>query len=570
MRWSCRILIALALLLAAGARAAPGIEVRIEGIDAVLAANVRAHLGAVTTDMAEQPARLRRQVGRAVEAALQPHGYYDAAVTQSLAGGVLALRIDAGTRVLFATPELRIDGPAAADPRIAALLRQPPVAAGAPLRHEAYDDFRDALLGLCLRLGYFDARYRRHELQVDRASHRASARLWLDSGPRYRIGEISPRGTLLRPDLVRGLAPFRTGDAFDSEAVSRFEQRLRDTGHFSSVTVHADRAPPERADIVVDLEDALRSRYEVGAGFSTDSSLRLRFNRVTPLLNARGHSLHIESALSEPEQSLSAVYRMPHHDLLDDLFEVTAGLKNEHYEDTDSATATLGLHHVLRMFGDWSLNYGASAEFEGYSLGSETDKTTYYLQPGISLGHTQLDRGVDPQHGHTLFTALEMSDRAIGSNADFLRWRASGGWLHGFGNGAVTLLARADLGAILTDGFSTLPPSLRFQAGGDRSIRGYDYESIGPRDANGKVIGGRYLAVGSVEVSRRVRDRWRIAAFVDGGSAFDSRADDFYQSAGLGVRWLSPLGQLRVDLAFPVGDPEHRGVRLHISMGPPL
>ncbi|MBK6583350.1 MAG: BamA/TamA family outer membrane protein [Gammaproteobacteria bacterium] len=96
------------------------------------------------------------------------------------------------------------------------------------------------------------------------------------------------------------------------------------------------------------------------------------------------------------------------------------------------------------------------------------------------------------------------------------------------------------------------------------------YRSLGPRDDNGKLIGGRYLSVGSVEISRRVLPTWRIAAFVDGGSAFNEKHDKFYQSAGLGVRWLSPVGQVRVDVAMPIQDRENSGFKLHISMGPPL
>ena len=158
----------------------------------------------------------------------------------------------------------------------------------------------------------------------------------------------------------------------------------------------------------------------------------------------------------------------------------------------------------------------------------------------------------------------------MGSPADFLRWRGGLGFLHPLGEDRFRLLARLELGAIWTDAFNEIPATLRFYAGGDRSIRGYDYQTLSPRDANGKLLGGRYLAVGSVELSREIRPNWRVAVFVDGGGAFTERNDDLYQSAGIGLRWLSPIGQLRFDLAMPVGDRENSGLKLHISMGPPL
>ena len=252
------------------------------------------------------------------------------------------------------------------------------------------------------------------------------------------------------------------------------------------------------------------------------------------------------------------------------MLEATVGLRNERIEDTDSATGTFGLRHALKVHDDWSLNYGLSAEFERYTIGDETNKNAAYLMPGMSVTHTQLEKGFDPLHGHSYATAVDFSGRTLGSSANFLRWRGSGKWLFGFADRNTTLLARIELGAIWTDAFNDLPASLRFYTGGDSSIRGYDFESLGPRDANDKLIGGRYLGVGSLELSRRIKPQWRVAAFVDGGGAFTERHDDLYQSAGIGVRWLSPIGQIRIDLAFPVADAGNSNPRLHISMGPPL
>jgi translocation and assembly module TamA len=278
----------------------------------------------------------------------------------------------------------------------------------------------------------------------------------------------------------------------------------------------------------------------------------------------------IESALSEPRQTLEATYRIPHTDPLDDIVELTAGLQGKDVEDTDSLTATTGIRHAMKLGKDWSYAYGISAEFERYTIGSESEKDVAYLLPATSISRTVIDPGVDPLHGYSLWTAVDFSDRLVGAPADLLRWRASAKWLTPLGGARTTLLARIDLGAIWTDAFNQVPAALRFYAGGDRSIRGYDYESLAPRDVNGKLLGGRYLSVGSLEISRRVRENWRVAAFVDGGGAFTEKNDDFYQSVGLGLRWLSPIGQIRIDLATPVNDRSNSGVKLHISMGPPL
>ena len=127
---------------------------------------------------------------------------------------------------------------------------------------------------------------------------------------------------------------------------------------------------------------------------------------------------------------------------------------------------------------------------------------------------------------------------------------------------------RANISTTLKDEFDELPPSVRFFVGGDRSIRGYDFESLGPRNDLGKVIGGAHLIETSVEVDHVVRGNWSLAGFVDSGSAFNERPE-FFTGVGLGLRWQSPVGPIRVDLATPLDDSDG-GLRIHISMGPDL
>ncbi|HAI23845.1 MAG TPA: outer membrane protein assembly factor, partial [Alcanivorax sp.] len=114
-----------------------------------------------------------------------------------------------------------------------------------------------------------------------------------------------------------------------------------------------------------------------------------------------------------------------------------------------------------------------------------------------------------------------------------------------------------------------LPASIRFFAGGDASVRGFAYESLGPLDNDGEVIGGRHLLVGSLEYDHPISEQWSLAVFTDAGNAFNNFDDyEIRHSAGFGVRWRSPLGPIRVD--FARGIEEGREWRLHLSMGPDL
>ena len=157
---------------------------------------------------------------------------------------------------------------------------------------------------------------------------------------------------------------------------------------------------------------------------------------------------------------------------------------------------------------------------------------------------------------------------ALGSDTTFVQGTAEGKWIWSLGDNR-RILTRAQLGLTQEENFDALPPSVRFFAGGDQSIRGYDYETLGPVDDQGQVIGGTGIAVASFEYERHVRGKWSVAFFVDSGNAFKDSTFDAKTSAGVGVRWQSPLGPIRLDIGVPLNDPLH-DTRLHVSIGPDL
>ena len=132
------------------------------------------------------------------------------------------------------------------------------------------------------------------------------------------------------------------------------------------------------------------------------------------------------------------------------------------------------------------------------------------------------------------------------------------------------LLLRANAGATASRDFSLLPPSVRFFAGGDESVRGYDYESLGPKDAEGNVIGGTNLLVASVEFERHLKGNFYGAVFVDAGNAFDNTDFDPETGIGFGVKWRSPIGLVRLYLGYPVTADDDRKVRFHLRLGADL
>ncbi|MGA1370859.1 MAG: autotransporter assembly complex protein TamA, partial [Pseudomonadales bacterium] len=391
-----RLVLTLLLLVVAGTAQpqARNSTFVIKGLDRAATDNLRLYLGDLDPSAPQPPGRLDRLIDEAVIAALQPFGWYEPTFRVVSEKGRTILEVTPGPRVTWIEPDLRIDPEARALAEIDALVKGSPIKTGAPLSHTDYDGLRDDLLQACRRAGFLNPRYRRSELRVDPVHREAQAVLDLAAGPRSRFGEIRLSGSQLDTTRLRRLAPFRTGDWFDAVALMRFEQRLRDTGYFRDLVLRAEEQSDDRVDIEVLAADVTESRYDVGAGFSTDSDLRLRFGRHSPLLNPRGDTLSIDAELSGAQQSVTSTWHIPHSDPLDDVFEVTAGLKGQDLADTESLTATTGVSHAMKIFGEWSFRYGLSAELERYRVGSETQKDVAYLMPATSLSRTIVEPGL--------------------------------------------------------------------------------------------------------------------------------------------------------------------------------
>ncbi|MBT8149663.1 MAG: BamA/TamA family outer membrane protein, partial [Gammaproteobacteria bacterium] len=187
----------------------------------------------------------------------------------------------------------------------------------------------------------------------------------------------------------------------------------------------------------------------------------------------------------------------------------------------------------------------------------------------ISASITRARGGLIPASGFSYAATLEGANDWLLSDASFFRLSGNARWLRSFGKHR--LLQGLQLGGIALYGSTRLddiPSSLRFFAGGDQSIRGYDYKSIAPRGSDNELSGGKYLAVTRSEYGYRFARSWRAALFVDAGAAFNDANDKFYLGPGVGLHWLSPIGAVRFDIG--VAASEDQSIELHISLGPEL
>ncbi|WP_318153143.1 autotransporter assembly complex family protein [Halomonas sp. LR3S48] len=613
---------ALCLGMAHGALA---LEARIDGLEGDVADNVRYYLSDLDAAQYDRR-RLEGEAVRRTREAVRVYGYYEPRIRSRLdeqdPPRYVTLAIDPGPQVIIETLDIRIEGEAAKDKPFRDTVDAFPLAEGDPLVHAPWDRMRSRLANLALERGYFDWSFTDRRMEVRPFDESARLYLTLDSGQRYDFGDIAIRGSHIVKDRLRNMAPFEPGEPYRAGEVALYAQRLGQTNWFSSVSVRPrldarrelalapptlgwwnqvstegdatlPQAPstrtamvtgprlsasalsavaslnvPERPNMPIDvvLAPADRHQFETGVGYATDVGPRLHFAWNQPWINRYGHSLEHDFFISQPEQHLTGTYLLPLDNPLRDQYRFQYGLRHRDNEDTQSNEATVELARRWEFDNRWVQTLFVRATFEDFTQGGE-DASVFIYYPGVSWSRTRTRDPRFPTWGDRQRITLEYSDTVWGSDADFLRMTGNTEWIRMLGDD-LRFVTRLGLGAIETSDFSQVPPSLRFFAGGDRSVRGYGYETLAPRNEEGLLRGGQQMLAGSVEIQRRVTGNWWGAAFVDSGDAFDDWwPQDLNTGAGLGVRWISPVGPVRFDIAHPFDD-EENSWRLHFAIGP--
>jgi translocation and assembly module TamA len=576
-----------------------GVEWR--GVEGELLDNLRykVSLARLKTGTGLRPARFAhflRVLPREVDEALAPFGYYRAAVEIEplRGGGTLGARVQVtlGEPVTVTALSLRIDGPGGGDRRLQQALAGFAPGKGSTLRHDVYEASKADIARRLADRGYFEARSSAAQVRVNRAAGSAEIELHWDSGPRYRFGEVVLHNNPFRPGVLPPLVPFAPGDEFQQWRLLELQRRYTDLDYFRRIDVQprlpeapldeaeaaagtpsataavptaaapgsADAAPPQ-VPVDVQLELAPRNVYRTGASYGTDNGLAIKLGYTRRWLNDRGHKLDSDLLLGE-QRSLGTVrYRIPAFERYTGWWTGSLALRDERFGGIRSDIAELSLLRDARLRNNL-YTAGVFVQREQYRGFGET-----LVYPQLSMERSVADDPLYPTRGFRWKVLGRVGNGAFGSEVDFAQIIASATAVTALGANN-RLILRAEAGSTVTDEFERMPPSLRFYAGGDRSVRGYGYQELGPLFEGDQRVGGKRLLVGSVEFERMFTPTWGGAVFVDGGNAFGSRFEAA-RGVGLGVRWRSPVGPIRVDIGRGLDDPE-QGIRLHIQLGPEL
>jgi len=575
-----RLALAICLLLywdLASATADDRLTVTIEGLENRLRDNVTVYLQ--INELAGKPvsseARLRwlhSQAPEDIRRALQPFGFYQPEITASLertdSGWQARYRVNAGPPLRVTKLDVRVLGEGSRDPAFQKALTELPLAKGQVLEHARYERIKQTLQELATERGYFNAHLLANEVRVDLQTYSAAVILHFDTGQRYRFGQITFHQDALAPEFLRRYLDFQPGDPYAVADLLKLQSDLISSNYFTQVGVNAspDHAVDLSLPVDVDLQLRKSLKLTYGLGYGTDTGVRGKINIERPWINPWGHHYDVELLASQIKYGLAGKYVIPGKDPRTDSFSLRASVLRQNFSAQDNLAGIVGISQQ-HQDGAWlkitSLNY----QLETFTIG-DNQQTTGLLIPGLNWTRVVADNRLNTTDGSLLNLMLQGAYEPLLSDLSFLQATVRGKRIKSLDINDRFIL-RAALGTTFTSDFDQFPTSLRFYAGGDNSVRGYSLDSIGPRNAQGDVIGGKHLVVGSLEYEHRILENWSVAGFVDSGDAFD-QAPEFKTGVGIGLRWLSPVGPVRVDLASGLERPPGDIIRLHLIIGPDL
>ncbi|WP_350433427.1 autotransporter assembly complex family protein [Shewanella sp. H8] len=585
------------------------LTIKVSGVNKKIEKNIFAHLGTLPENEVQRRAFLFT-VDDNTQDALESMGYYhgilDVDVKENDNGPwELSLNITLGDPVIIQWIDIRFQGEMLEDDTFSLWLNRLKVKPGDTLNHGVYDLIKSQLVTLALARGYFDGQYTKAEININRDLNTAQINLQFDSGKRYLFGHVDFEGSTLHDDLLESLIPFDADAPYATQQLTEFNRNLLDTGYFSNIKVlpQLDKIDTGLVPIKVELSPRPSHLIDVGLGAdignSTENAVdpRVRVTWRTPQINSYGHYQETSAEWSPERPKILTTYTIPLTHPLDDQLKIKLGLLRDTYGVTqdydadkrefsntgqlESKKYLIGLTRQRRSKNNWLHGYSIESMREFYTqLDTDYDPRFYLLSYNLTKT-VRGDNTLDPKSGYRQTYSIEYADPSLGSTIRLARLQARFKWIETLFD-KHRFVARIDLAANIADknDIDYIPPSLRYFAGGDQSIRGYSYQELGPyidytNDDGGlsrQVVGGRYLAIGSIEYQYYLTPTWRVATFVDAGNAFDTQQFEPVVSVGGGVHWISPIGPIRMDLGFGLKETETvaRSYRFHLTMGTDL
>lgn len=518
--------------------------------------------------------RFGEEAENRVRRAMEPYGFYNAEIairSEEKAPGELELhvKVKPGAPVRIAGVSVILKGPGSLEAPLLEMAAAFPLTSGDVLLQDVYEEAKERLLTKAQDMGYLDAAFSVHEIAIDADALTARISLEMETKTRYFFGDARIEGAPDYPEpFLRRYLSFRAGDVFSYQKIGETQLQFINSERFREVNItpEKERTIDSRIPVLVSLKPGRSRSLRQGIGYGTDTggrfSMRYRDMNVFDL----GHELQSNLYLSEVLQGLATSYIVPDDRDVNSYNSAQLNMQREDVSSykTDFVAVELAKTGSLkkRMLVTGYLKF----QYENYTIGLQ-DSNARLVMPGMRFSGSFYDSASRPEKGFHFAVEARGTDPLLGSNMGLFQVIAEGGFILPL-PGRFFLHTKGKAGSsLLGDPLSDLPPSLRFFAGGDQSVRGYAYQSLGPRDASGQVVGGKHLLFGSLELEKAIGEDWGASVFYDTGNAYDTFGDlRMAQGGGLGVHYYTSVGGLNFYVArqINVDDP---GMRIHFTVG---
>lgn len=571
------------LILAPPLQAAEPVEIVVSGIDGDILKNVKDTLvlpaGLVRNGTVDQLwlKRFAEQAENKTRTALEPFGYYNSVVTITVEPDEeryrLLVTVQRGEPVRLNEVKVTLAGTGNKERRLERrlhrLVAKFPLNRGDVLLHQKYEGAKAALKTGAQDLGYLDAEFSRHEIRISPSATTATIDLVLDTGEMYYFGETHIQGAPDYPDSFLGRhLTYSSGEPFSYTRLGETQRNFTNSERFKEVIITPEKQDAEafRVPVSVQLKAGPRISLRPGIGYGTDTGARFTVRYRDVNMFHRGHELYSHLFVAERLQGLVTGYIIPSPK---DVRTSTTLQLNLQQEDTKTYTSRILALELdrNRSFGTGKLGTAyVKAQYEDYTVGTENSSARLLL-PGLRFSDDRYVNPIRPRRGFRYALEARGTHQLLGSDTALVQMLAEGSHLQPL-PWRLSLHTRAKAGTtMLNDPLRDIPPSLRFFTGGDQSVRGYSYKSLGPRNATGQVVGGSKLLTGSIELERAIFRDWGVSVFYDAGNSFNSFSSvSLFQGAGVGLHYYTAVGGLNLSVARPLGV-DNSSFHIHFTVG---
>ena len=455
---------------------------------------------------------------------------------------------------------------------------------GAVINSDRIMEAKDRLDSAMAENGYPFAKTGEPELEIDHAERLGDLEVAVTPGGKYNFGSIVMGQTdLFGPDHVQMIARFDPGDIYQASDIEDLRRALIATGLISTISIDPVPAEdPSAVDIAVNVTPAPLRTIAGELGYGTGEGARAAVSWEHRNMFPPEGLIRMAGVLGTQEQSGSIAYRRSNYRRRDNILNGRMALsvvdRPAFEAQTFSVAANVERLSNLIYQKRWSWSAGveliASRETDVTGPTGATERETFFIGslPGL-VTYDASDNLLDPTRGFRV--TGRVAPEASFHNGSFFYVRSQlDGTAYFPVSDKIVLAGRARLGTIAGAGNNRIAPSRRLYSGGGGSVRGYGYQSIGPRDANNDPLGGRSLVEFSLEARIRtgfLGGNLGVVPFLDAGNVYTSSTPDFSglrYGAGLGVRYYSDFGPIRIDVGTPINpQPGDSRIAVYVSLG---